>query len=71
MSELRSALPKIISKTLPGPKSEAIISRREKAVPSAIKCIYPVVIDKAEGAMIQDPDGNIFLDWVGGVGDYI
>lgn len=68
MSELRSALPKIISKTLPGPKSEAIISRREQAVPSAIKCIYPVVIDKAEGAMIQDPDGNIFLDWVGGVG---
>lgn len=68
MSELRTSLPKIISKTLPGPESQKIISRRQASVPSSIRCIYPVVIEKAEGAMIQDPDGNIFLDWVGGVG---
>lgn len=30
--------------------------------------MYPVVIDEAAGAVIKDPDGNIFLDWVGGVG---
>ena len=65
---LKDELPKIITKEVPGPKSAEIIRRREAVVPSAIKCAYPVVIDKAAGAMIQDPDGNIFLDWVGGVG---
>ena len=65
---LREALPEIITETLPGPKAQAIIKRREKAVPSAIRCGYPVVMDHAEGAMIQDVDGNKFLDWIGGVG---
>ncbi|MBQ9539351.1 MAG: aspartate aminotransferase family protein [Treponema sp.] len=66
--ELRKALPRIITAELPGPKSAAIIRRREAVVPKSIRCIYPCVLDKAAGAMIQDPDGNIFLDWVGGVG---
>lgn len=65
---LKNDLPKIITKEVPGPKSAALIKRREAVVPNAIKCVYPVVLDKAAGAMIQDPDGNIFLDWVGGVG---
>ncbi len=65
---LRTDLPKIITKTLPGPKAKEIIKRRENAVPKAIKCVYPVVIDHAEGAMIEDVDGNKFLDWIGGVG---
>ena len=65
---LRTDLPKIITETLPGPKAKEIIKRRENAVPEAIKCVYPVVIDHAEGAMIEDVDGNKFLDWIGGVG---
>lgn len=65
---LRNELPKIITDTLPGPKSKLIINRRNDAIPSAIKCVYPVVIDSAEGAIIKDVDGNLFLDWIGGVG---
>ena len=65
---LRTDLPEIITETLPGPKAQAIIDRREAVNPSAIKCVYPVVIEKGEGAMIQDVDGNKFLDWIGGVG---
>lgn len=65
---LKNELPKIITGTLPGPKAEKIIKRREEAVPSAIKCVYPVVINHAEGAIIEDVDGNRFLDWIGGVG---
>lgn len=65
---LRTDLPKIIAETLPGPKAQAIIDRREAAVPSAIRCSYPVVIERGEGAMIEDVDGNKFLDWIGGVG---
>ena len=65
---LRTELPKIITEKLPGPKAEAIIERRKKAVPSAIGCSYPVVINRGEGAIIEDVDGNRFLDWIGGVG---
>lgn len=65
---LKDELPAIISETLPGPKAKKIIERRKQAVPDAIKCVYPVVIDKGEGAMIQDVDGNKFLDFIGGVG---
>jgi len=65
---LKEALPKIITSEVPGPKSAEIIKRREAVVPKAIRCVYPCVLEKAAGAMIQDPDGNIFLDWVGGVG---
>ena len=65
---LRTDLPKIITDTLPGPNAQAIIERRAKAVPSAIRCSYPVVMDHAEGAIIEDVDGNRFLDWIGGVG---
>lgn len=65
---LRTDLPKIITETLPGPKAQTIIDRREAAVPSAIRCSYPVVIERGEGAMIEDVDGNKFLDWIGGVG---
>lgn len=65
---LRTELPRIITEELPGPKAKKIIERREKSVPSAIRCVYPVVIEKGEGAMIEDVDGNYFLDWIGGVG---
>ncbi len=64
---LRDALPKIITE-LPGPKSQVVINKRADAIPSAISCATPCVIDRAEGAMVQDLDGNIFLDFVGGIG---
>lgn len=65
---LKNALPKIITETVPGPVSKALIDRRHDAIPDAIGCAYPVAIKRGEGAMIEDLDGNYFLDWVGGVG---
>lgn len=64
---LRDALPKIIT-PLPGPKAKEVLARRAEAMPNAIKSIYPCVIKRGEGAMFEDVDGNILLDWVGGVG---
>ena len=66
---MKNALPQIITDKIPGPKSESILERRDKSVPRAL-CgkTYPIVIDKGEGAVFQDVDGNIFLDWIGGVG---
>ncbi len=65
---LRTDLPKIITETVPGPKAQEMIARRKATTPSAIGCMYPVVIERGEGAMIEDVDGNKFLDWIGGVG---
>lgn len=65
---LKDELPRIITETLPGPKAKEVIDRRAKYVPSAIRCGYPCVIKRGEGAMVEDIDGNYFLDFVGGVG---
>lgn len=64
---LRDALPKVVT-NLPGPKALEVISRRDNSMPAAIKCGYPCVIKRGEGAMFEDVDGNVFLDWIGGVG---
>lgn len=64
---LRDALPKVIT-PLPGPKAGAILQRRSEAVSGAIRSVYPCVIERGEGAVFEDVDGNIFLDWAGGVG---
>jgi len=63
---LRESMPEV-KMPLPGPKAREIIERRERAIPRQIKCVYPLVIRRGEGAMVEDVDGNIFLDWVSGV----
>lgn len=65
---LKDALPKIITDTVPGPMAKEIIERRKQATAAAVGCMYPLVPAKGEGAMVEDVDGNIFLDWVAGVG---
>ena len=65
---LRTDMPEIITETLPGPKASEVIKRRKESTPSAIGCMYPVVPARGQGAIIEDVDGNKFLDWIGGVG---
>ena len=65
---LKDELPRIITDTLPGKKAQALIDRRKEATAAAVGCSYPVAIARGEGAMIEDVDGNYFLDWIGGVG---
>jgi 4-aminobutyrate aminotransferase/(S)-3-amino-2-methylpropionate transaminase len=64
---LRTALPSIKT-AIPGPNAQAWFDKRAEVMPKAIGTIYPVVLERGEGAMIEDVDGNVFLDWVGGVG---
>lgn len=51
---LSRELPKIVTASVPGPKCEAVIKRRADATLGAIRCPYPVVIDHAQGAVIED-----------------
>jgi 4-aminobutyrate aminotransferase/(S)-3-amino-2-methylpropionate transaminase len=42
--------------------------RRENAVPRGVSQITPIFVDRAEGALIEDVDGNRFIDFAGGIG---
>jgi 4-aminobutyrate aminotransferase/(S)-3-amino-2-methylpropionate transaminase len=53
---------------IPGPKSKAILDRKERVVADPLSVFLPVVIDRGEGATLTDVDGNTFLDFTGGVG---
>jgi 4-aminobutyrate aminotransferase/(S)-3-amino-2-methylpropionate transaminase len=53
---------------VPGPRSQAILARKERVVAAAKSIHMPVVIDRAHGAVLTDVDGNTFLDWSGGIG---
>ncbi|MBI2683166.1 MAG: 4-aminobutyrate--2-oxoglutarate transaminase [Acidobacteriales bacterium] len=53
---------------VPGPKSQALMRRREAAVARGVYHATPVFAAKAEGAVLEDVDGNRFLDFAGGIG---
>jgi 4-aminobutyrate aminotransferase/(S)-3-amino-2-methylpropionate transaminase len=53
---------------IPGPKSKALMQRRSAAVPRGPAHSTPVFAAKAEGAVVEDVDGNKFIDFAGGIG---
>ncbi|MBF0501613.1 MAG: acetyl ornithine aminotransferase family protein [Candidatus Riflebacteria bacterium] len=59
-------LPAIITE-LPGPKSKALINRDKKVISSSYTRGEPIVAHKGYGAMLEDPDGNRFLDFSAGI----
>jgi 4-aminobutyrate aminotransferase / (S)-3-amino-2-methylpropionate transaminase / 5-aminovalerate transaminase len=54
--------------SIPGPKSQELMRRRTAAVPRGIYHATPVFAARAEGATIEDVDGNRFIDFAGGIG---
>src|SRR5215471_4795059 len=53
---------------VPGPNSQALMKRREAAVPRGPYHATPVFAARSEGVVIEDVDGNVFLDFAGGIG---
>jgi 4-aminobutyrate aminotransferase/(S)-3-amino-2-methylpropionate transaminase len=53
---------------VPGPRSRAILARRAAAVPHGLGKATDVVVERAEGALVHDVDGNTFIDFIGGIG---
>jgi 4-aminobutyrate aminotransferase/(S)-3-amino-2-methylpropionate transaminase len=53
---------------IPGPKSRALLARRESAIPRGPHLVTPIFAEKSEGAWIEDVDGNRYLDFAGGIG---
>src|SRR5699024_3718822 len=53
---------------LPGPKAKELLKRRHDIVPDAVSYGIPTFVDKADGAILQDVDGNRFIDFAGAIG---
>ena len=52
---------------LPGPKAKALIDRDATVVSPSYTRAYPFVMARGEGALVEDVDGNIFLDCAAGI----
>lgn len=53
---------------VPGPRSQELGVLREAAVPRGVGNSTPVFAASTSGATITDVDGNVFLDFAGGIG---
>jgi len=63
---VRLDLPHILT-TLPGPRATEVIERDARVLsPSYTRC-YPLVAGRGEGAIVEDVDGNRFLDFNAGI----
>jgi 4-aminobutyrate aminotransferase len=52
---------------LPGPKAQALLDRDAQYVSPSYTRIYPLVVARGSGAVIEDVDGNLFLDFTAGI----
>lgn len=53
---------------IPGPRAKAALARRAAALPNGLGRATDVVVERAEGALVYDVDGNTLIDLAGGIG---
>jgi len=52
---------------VPGPKAKEILAKDKRYISPSYTRSYPLVIDKGEGVIVTDVDGNRFLDFSSGI----
>jgi len=68
MSEFSIPQERKVVTSIPGPKSQELHAKRLKAVSHGVGAALPVYIEKANGAILVDVDGNHFTDLGSGIG---
>ncbi len=63
---VRLDLPRILT-SLPGPRAKALIERDHNVLSPSYTRDYPLVVSRGEGAIVEDVDGNRFLDFNAGI----
>jgi 4-aminobutyrate aminotransferase/(S)-3-amino-2-methylpropionate transaminase len=53
---------------IPGPRAKDLIARRAGATPAGLGRATDVVVERADGGLVFDVDGNTFIDLAGGIG---
>ena len=51
----------------PGPKARAVVARHDRYASTSLPKEYPLVVARGAGAMVEDVDGNRFLDFMAGI----
>ena len=59
-------LPNLVT-ALPGPKAQEIIRRDHAVLSTSYTRCYPFVMKRGNGAVVEDVDGNQFLDFTAGI----
>lgn len=52
---------------VPGPQSRELAARRQAAVAQGVGAVLPVFAERAGGGIVQDVDGNAFIDFGSGI----
>ncbi len=52
---------------IPGPRSRELFERRKTAVPQGVANLHPIVTARASGAIVEDVDGNRYIDLATGI----
>ncbi len=66
LEAIRQDLPHLIG-PLPGPRAQEVIARDHRSVSPSYTRGYPLVAKRGEGAIVEDVDGNRFLDFSAGI----
>ena len=66
MEQVRQDLPRLTG-PVPGPRARAVIERDQHAVSPSYTRGYPLVAASGAGAMVEDVDGNRYLDFNAGI----
>jgi 4-aminobutyrate aminotransferase len=53
--------------TPPGPKAQAVVARDTEWTSSCYIKEYPLVVSRGQGVMVEDVDGNRYLDFMAGI----
>lgn len=57
-----------LNTSVPGPKAQELLKKKEKNVPRGPANTVPTFAVKGEGALLTDIDGNTFIDFAGAIG---
>src|SRR4051812_14805096 len=66
MTSLHRDVPRILG-PLPGPRATEWLARDRRVMPPSYPRTSPLVARRARGAMVEDLDGNRFLDFTAGI----
>ena len=68
MDSIRNLKQPKIKTNIPGPNAKKLIKLRENNVANTLSTTVPTFINRGEGAMVEDVDENIFIDFASGIG---
>lgn len=57
----------LIKTELPGPEAKKVLEKDQKYVSQSYTRVYPLVVKRAMGMMVEDVDSNRFLDFTSGI----